>query len=134
VAPVPVVLLKVPGNEIWSRWEDRVFGLAFGAGLLLLAGLVWLAVVLVTQGVDRANAWGGVLGPSLTITIALVALVKWRLKQRAAATEPARADQVAWAAQELQAVVREQWRRRRRSGRWGIRIRCRCAGDCRIRR
>jgi predicted kinase len=99
-------------DEIWSRRGGRVLGLAFWVGLLvLLAGLAWLAVVLVTQGVDRANAWAGVLGAGVALAGALLTLVTWQLKQRAAARAPARADQVARAAQELQAAAREQWRK-----------------------
>lgn len=78
-------------------------GLAFWAGLLVLVGG---AVLL---GADRAATGATVLGTGLVIAGAVVTLVAWRLKQRAAATEPARSDQVPRAAQELQAVVREQW-------------------------
>lgn len=94
------------------RRGDRALDLAFWIGLLaLVGGLVWLAVVLVTQGVDRTGIWASVLGTGLAIGGALVTLVTWRLKQRAAATEPVGVDQVTRAAKELQAVVRQQWRK-----------------------
>ncbi len=80
-------------------------GLAFWAGLLVLLGG---AVLL---GVGRAATWETVLGTGLVIAGAVVTMVTWRLKQRAAATEPARSDQVTRAAQKLHAVVREQWRK-----------------------
>lgn len=88
-----------------------MLGLAFGGGLLvLLAGLVWLAVVLRTRGVDRANTWAGVVGVDLALAVALVNLVTWWLRWRAAARRPVDSAQVARAARELAAVVREQWR------------------------
>lgn len=86
--------------------------LAFGAGLSgLLGGLVLLVVVLVTQGADKANPWASVLGAGLALTGALVTLVTWWARQRAAARKPATSEQVTRAAQELHAVVREQWRK-----------------------
>lgn len=94
------------------RRGNGALNLAFRTGLLvLLSGLVWLAVVLVTQGVDRANAWAGVLGAGAAIGGALVTLTTWRLKQLASTTEPVRLEQVAQAKQELQAAVRNQWRK-----------------------
>lgn len=88
-----------------------MLGLAFGAGLLvLLAGLVGLAVVLRTRGVDRANAWAGVVGAGVALAVALINLVTWWLRWRAAARRPVGAAQAARAARELAAVVREQWR------------------------
>jgi hypothetical protein len=93
------------------RRGDHTLGLAFWVGLLaLLGGAVLLLIVLGTQGVDRAATWASVLGTGLAITGALVTLVTWRLRQRAAAGRPALVAQVTRAAQELQAVVREQWR------------------------
>jgi hypothetical protein len=87
-------------------------GLAFGTGLLaLLAGLLLLAVVLRTEGAEKASAWATVLGTVLAIAGALVTLVTWWLRQRAAARQPATSDQVTRAAQELHAAVREQWRK-----------------------
>lgn len=86
------------------RLGDRGLYLAFWAGLLALVGG---AVLL---GVDRAATGATVLGTGLAIAGAVVTLVARRLKQRAAATEPTRSDQVPRAAQELHAVVREQWR------------------------
>jgi hypothetical protein len=94
------------------RRGDRVLGLVFLVGLLaLLCGLGWLAWVLVIQGVDRASRWASVLSTGLGLIGVLVTLVTWWLRQRATATEPARSDQVARAAQELQVAVREQWRK-----------------------
>ncbi|MCA1694428.1 MAG: hypothetical protein LC749_06730 [Actinobacteria bacterium] len=91
------------------RRGDRVRSLVSLAGLLaLLGGLVLLVVVPVTQGVDQASTWAGVLSGYLAIAGALVTLARWRHKQRAAAGEPARSNQVAQAAQELQVAVREQ--------------------------
>jgi hypothetical protein len=94
-----------------GRREDRALGLAFGTGLpVLLAGLALLAVVLVFQGVDRANIWAGVVSAGVALAGALVTLVTWWLRQRAAAKRPASTDQVVRAAGELQAAAREQWR------------------------
>lgn len=60
-------------------------GLLSWAGLLvLLAGLVWLAVVLDTQGVDWASAWASVLSTGLTITGALITLATWWWRRPAA--------------------------------------------------
>ncbi len=77
----------------------------------LLAGLVLLAVVLVTQSADRVNTWASVLGTGVTIAGLFVTLVTWWLRQRTATTQPATSDRVTQAAQELQAAVREQWRK-----------------------
>jgi hypothetical protein len=89
-----------------------VLGLVSLAGLLaLLGGVVVVVVVLVTQGIDRASIWATVLGTSLAIACSLVTLVRWWRKQRAAARKPAQSNQIAGAAQELRAAVREQWRR-----------------------
>jgi len=78
---------------------DRGLGLAFGAGLLvLLAGLVLLAVVLaVTRDVRQAAGWASVLSTSLAIAGALITLLRWWRRQRAAVGQPARSDQAAWA-------------------------------------
>jgi hypothetical protein len=94
------------------RQRDRVLGLVAGTGLLaLLAGLVLLVVVLVTEGVERANNWASVLGTGLALMGSAITLVMWRLKRGAVTRRPATSDQVAQAAQELRAVVREQWRK-----------------------
>jgi hypothetical protein len=84
----------------------------FGTGLLaLMAVPVWLVVSLRTTGLDRASAWAQVLGTGLAVVVALVPFVRWWLRQRAVAGQPATSDQLARAAQELQAAVREQWRK-----------------------
>ncbi|MGH3427042.1 MAG: APC family permease, partial [Mycobacteriales bacterium] len=91
---------------------NRVLSLAFGAGLLaLLVGLVLLAVVLCTKDLPQAAAWSSVLSTGLAIAVALTTLVTRWLTKRAAAGQRAGSEQVARAAQELQAVVREQWRK-----------------------
>jgi len=91
-------------------WGDRGLDLAFGAGLLgLLAGLVSLTVVLVTLGVERAGTWASVLGTSLALAGALVALVTRWWGQRAAARQPARSDWLDQAVTDLAAAVRRQW-------------------------
>lgn len=73
-----------------GRRGNRALSLAFGAGLVgLLAGLVLLTVVLVTQGADKANSWASVLGTGATFVGALVTLVTWWLRQRATARQPA---------------------------------------------
>jgi hypothetical protein len=54
------------------RRGDRVLGLGFWAGLLaLLGGLVWLTVMLVTQGAERAVPWATVFSTVLAIAGAL---------------------------------------------------------------
>ncbi|MGH3830410.1 MAG: NACHT domain-containing protein [Pseudonocardiaceae bacterium] len=83
---------------MYTRWRpDRGLGLVFGAGLLvLLAGLVSLAMVLaVTGDVRQAAGWASVLSTSLAIAGALVTLVRWWWRQRAAVGQPARSGQVA---------------------------------------
>ncbi|MBV9729735.1 MAG: hypothetical protein JO309_10115 [Pseudonocardiales bacterium] len=62
-----------------TRWQvNRMLGLLFWVGLLvLLAGLVWLAVVLFTQGVEQAGTWASVLSTGLAITGALITLATW---------------------------------------------------------
>jgi hypothetical protein len=95
-----------------GRRGNRVQDLVFGAGLLgLLAGLVLLAVVLVTQRESEVSTWASLLGTGLAIVSALVTLVTWWLRQRTVARQPATPDQLGRAAQELQAAVREQWRK-----------------------
>lgn len=75
-----------------------MLGLAFVAGLLvLLAGLTLLAVVLILQGVDRANAWAGVVSAGVALAGGLVTLVAWWLRQRVAAGRPVTSDQLAQA-------------------------------------
>ncbi|MBV9141274.1 MAG: NACHT domain-containing protein [Pseudonocardiales bacterium] len=91
--------------------KDRGLRFAVGAGLLvLLAGLVWLAVVLLTQGVARAASWASVFGTSLAIALALVTLVTWRSGQPPAVGQPARSDQLDQAVTDLAEVVHHQWR------------------------
>jgi Kef-type K+ transport system membrane component KefB len=71
----------------WLRRGNRVLRVVFGTGLLaLLAGLVLLAVILRTQGVQRAATWASVVSTSLAIAGALVTLVTWWL--RPAAEQP----------------------------------------------
>ncbi|MGH3830818.1 MAG: hypothetical protein ACRDRS_10285, partial [Pseudonocardiaceae bacterium] len=98
--------------------EEIVRGRAFGTGVLallaslaLLAGLALLAVVLITQGVGRSSGWTSVLGTGMALAGALVTVMTWWLRQRAAAGQPVRSEQVTRAAQELQVAVREQWRK-----------------------
>lgn len=76
-----------------------------------LGGLVLLVVVLVTRGVERAGTWAPVLIAGATLAGVLVTVVTSWLGRRAVAGQPARSEQVTRAAQELQAVVREQWRK-----------------------
>ena len=79
-----------------GRRGSRALSLAFGTGLVgLLAGLVLLTVVLVTQGADKANSWATVLGTGVTFVGALVTLVTWWLRQRAAANQPATSERFA---------------------------------------
>jgi hypothetical protein len=92
------------GNRV--LWLVRAVAL-----LVLLGGLVWLAVVLMTQGVQRAGSWASVLGVGAAITGAVVTLVTAWLQQRPAVSELATAEQVAQAVAELRTVVCEQWRR-----------------------
>ncbi len=92
------------GNRV--LWLVRAVAL-----LVLLGGLVWLAVVLVTEGVERAGSWASVLGVGGAITGAVVTLVTTWLQQRPAVSELATAEQVAQAVAELRTVVWEQWRR-----------------------
>jgi uncharacterized protein YjbI with pentapeptide repeats len=96
-----------------SRWRKHyVPGLGFWVGglLTLLGGVTVLAIVQGTQGVSRAGPWAGVLGTYLAFAGALVTLLTWGLRQRAAAKESAQSDQLRRAAQELRASAREQWR------------------------
>jgi hypothetical protein len=82
------------------------------AGLLaLLGGLVCLVVVLTTQGPKGAALWLPVFGLIVSITGALVTHVTSWSQQRPAAEEPASVEQLARAAEVLQAAVREQWRK-----------------------
>ncbi|MGH3823338.1 MAG: NACHT domain-containing protein [Pseudonocardiaceae bacterium] len=91
---------------------ERVLGLVRVAGLLvLLGGLVWLIVALVFQGVDRAGRWAPVLSVGVAIVGMLVTFVTSWWQQSPMVGELAGAEQVARAAEELRAVVWEQWRR-----------------------
>lgn len=74
-------------GRIWSCIPsgvgDRVVRLVRVAGLLvLLGGLVWLTVVLIIQGVDRAGSWASVLGVGVAIVGMLVTLMTSSLQQR----------------------------------------------------
>jgi len=70
-------------------WGERGLGLVFGTGLLaLLAGLVLLIVVLVTQGMQRAANWASVFSTSLAIAGALVTLLTWRSSVMQARVRP----------------------------------------------
>lgn len=71
---------------VYTRSQiNRMQGLLFWAGLLvLLTGLVWLAVVLVTQGVEQAGTWASVLSTGLTLTGALSTLATWWWRRVAA--------------------------------------------------
>jgi fucose permease len=83
-------------------WLVRAVGL-----LVLLGGLLWLAVVLATQGVERAGSWASVLGVGAAITGAVITLVTAWLQQRPAVSELAGVEQVVQAAAELRTVVWE---------------------------
>jgi hypothetical protein len=94
------------------RWGDRVFPLVRVAGLLIFGGgLVWLIVVVATQGLEGAGRWTPVLSVAVAITGAVFTLVIPWLQQRPAVGQLAGAEQLTRAVEVLQAAVREQWRR-----------------------
>ncbi len=75
----------------------------------LVIGLVLLGVAVVTQGVEKANSWAGVLGTSLAIVggIVTIAMSWWR--QRAATAPPVTPEVLAEAAEVLARKVAAQW-------------------------
>jgi len=96
----------------YQRHGDRWLNVARVIGLVaLVGGLMLLAVMFFTRGVEKAGSWAGVLGTSLAIVGMIVTILTSWWRQRAAAAAPATPEVLAQAAEVLASRVAEQWQR-----------------------
>lgn len=95
------------GRWLRGRWLDvgSVSGL-----IALLGGLVLLADVLVTGGVERASSWASVLSTAVAIIGAVVTLVTYQ-RQHGLTAGLVTSEQLGQARDLLAAQVRVQWRK-----------------------
>ena len=95
-----------------QRHGDRWLNVARVIGLVaLVGGLVLLAVMFFTRGVEKASIWAGVLGTSLAIVGMVVTILTSWWRQHAAAAAPVTPEVLAQAAEVLASRVAEQWQR-----------------------